>query len=314
MTDLETPSIVHNNVEDDVETTKCCGSCVLEVRASMFELRDPNGGKTIDVIRMFRPDVLWKKLLKFVCSAWGVEILLQNLIEYKSPRAFWPAFLSHWAVAAGVLYLFLSAVCALLPLNHGTQQKKTQVTPFLIKATWLAFSIGAVAEFAATVLFWALDYTPGQNVSYFTFTHHGVVLVLILLDGLVINGIVLRLRQMIGSVVFILSYLVWTIVHALAGIGNPFRNSGVDDDDAIYPVFSWNHKFVNTLIIALGIVFVLVPCLFLLLWTISRTLPTPYLAENNEEADDNDDHETENNLHVDRNTAIDETEDVDEVV
>jgi hypothetical protein len=103
---------------------------------------------------------------------------------------------------------------------------------------------------------------------------HGVVAVLVFLDGLFVNSIPLRLRHWFEFVMPVdLLYIIWSVLHSslVFGIGNP-DNQDEDpetNDDLIYTVLDWGQEPAQTGVMAALIVLVLSPVIYLLLWGVS---------------------------------------------
>jgi hypothetical protein len=96
-----------------------------------------------------------------------------------------------------------------------------------------------------TPLYWFLVHQPGEDISYTDVMAHGGVALLILVDGMVLHRIPLRwCHYYIAVLPFQVSYIIWSIYHALGtDIGNPnnLNNDSEedDDDDAIYRPLNW---------------------------------------------------------------------------
>lgn len=65
-------------------------------------------------------------------------------------------------------------------------------------------------------------------------------------------------------------YLVWNIIHSFSGIGNPNRNEGEDDDDAIYASMKWKNNTGMACAVGAATLFVLIPVVFLICRWVSR--------------------------------------------
>jgi hypothetical protein len=78
----------------------------------------------------------------------------------------------------------------------------------------------------------------------------------------------------------ILKYLIWTGFHAASDIGNPATsdNDPATDDDAIYSSLNWNQRPKGSAILAVILLCVGVPIMFLVLWSISICIPKHYDA------------------------------------
>ena len=98
---------------------------------------------------------------------------------------------------------------------------------------------------------------------------HGGGAALIIIDGFLLNRIPLRMKRLIISEMYGAIFVLWTVIHAFSGIGNPRR----DDDDAIYDVLPWKNDPGKAVMYMVVILFVVNPTIFLLCWAVSRSLP-----------------------------------------
>ena len=107
------------------------------------------------------------------------------------------------------------------------------------------------------------------------------------MDGFVLHRIPIRMKQGIFSWLFIFVYMIWSVIHAFSGIGNPLYYNTDRNDDVIYEVLDWNEKPESTGTTAAVLFLVVIPIVFLIIFGISLILPHNYLEENGN--DDNGD-------------------------
>jgi hypothetical protein len=144
------------------------------------------------------------------------------------------------------------------PLDHATGR---------IKATWVFFVIASHAQMMVTIFYWYSEWSPGDPVEFSNISSHGVVMILTWLDGIVVNRIPIRFMHFWGLVVpYDLSYIMWTVLHALANIGNPNKsdNDPNTNDDAIYGSTSWKTNTGAALVTVFSVILVASPLVFLL--------------------------------------------------
>ena len=132
------------------------------------------------------------------------------------------------------------------------------------------FAIALPAEIMITILYWVLEFDG--EVEYVSFMVHGGGMVLVVIDGFLLSRIPLRIKQFLLFETFTILYLIWNVVHAYSGIGNPY-NGESQDDDAIYGSLAWKNKTKAAAMLSAGIAFVANPVLFLLCWAFARILP-----------------------------------------
>jgi len=237
-----------------------------------FSVQDPLNQRIIDIPASFAPGsacILCCKvvltLLATACLALGVWIAEE--------KAFFFAYLTNLSLILSVLYLWTS-----LYLTY-TAYRVTQpsiAARGTVALSWILFEGGVHAQVVASILWWTfvvgsmreLTMAVWEWHTVYGLASHGGVALLCLVDGLMLNRIPVRLTHWWGvSLPVDLLYLLWTLVHHYADIGNP--TSGDDSvNDAIYTVLNWNDP-VPTGLLAAGILFVIGPLVYLLLWTLS---------------------------------------------
>lgn len=112
------------------------------------------------------------------------------------------------------------------------------------------------------------------TVRYVSVMVHGGAAILIMIDAFILSRIPLRMKQFILSELFAILYILWTVVHAYSGLGNPYVDTDEDKtDDAIYSTLAWKNNTTTAAIVSLGVVFIANPVIFLFCRALSRILP-----------------------------------------
>jgi len=266
-------------------STACCGRIRDDWSLQLFALQEEPGalGRVVDVEASFAAtsslpsrQPKWRILgFKFLLAAWTLSILLNDLLQvYESSeeRKYYLIYLTNWCHLFTVVYSWLSLTISLFPTLLAQQPAATATaTPGLIvRVTWGLYSAVAVIQMAVALLFWLLEYNVGSGCpSYSSLLKHGGFMICILLEGLVLNSIPIRAKHVLFPTTFAILYLTWTVLHALLGIGNPFREDQdpQTDDDTIYGAISWRQRPQLSAQIAAGTLFLVIPVLFLTLWT-----------------------------------------------
>ena len=132
-------------------------------------------------------------------------------------------------------------------------------------------SIIAPAELVITILYWGLLFDGDAN--YQDVMTHGGCMVLVVVDGFFLSRLPLRLKQFWLFEAFAVAYLLWSLIHAYSGVGNPYKDDGTQTDDAIYGPLAWKNETVSSMILTLLLLFVANPIAFLLLRAVSRLAP-----------------------------------------
>ena len=256
-----------------LSASACCCSLSrwrVERNLGWFDLKDWNG-RLLDTQRTFapRPKTL-TVTLKFLSLLGVVLAVAYNIstIGYL-PRPFWMAWYTNWSVVTVMLYQVCSLLCTLL----HKQTNKQNVTLW-VKLTWVTYPLAAVPAMAAAVLYWLFVYDGGEDGAGPTaldVIKHGVLAMLVLLDGLFINYIPVRVKHLWLVVIFNVLYIIWNVIHSFTDIGNPLENDNDPntDDDAIYEVLNWKERPREAFLYTVLSNVVLVPLLALLLWTLS---------------------------------------------
>ncbi|KAL7434347.1 hypothetical protein ACHAXH_002488 [Discostella pseudostelligera] len=237
----------------------------------------------LGVIRTFspRPRPVYITIKLFL-AAWILAILTMSIDRVTYPN-FWLAYLTHWGYVITAMYGVMSPICAMyLALRPPPPESVNTLTccgtggggvaGFLVKTTWALLAIVVPAEVIITILFWALEYEAGESISYVTVMVHGGTMILLFIDGFVLSRIPLRLKQFVFFETFSSLYLLWNIIHAYSGIGNPY--DGVSqDDDAIYSSLDWNTTPTKAIIMSVLVLLVANPIMYGICWLVSRMLP-----------------------------------------
>merc|ERR1740139_1781949 len=131
---------------------------------------------------------------------------------------------------------------------------------------WFLYLWSVPNELIITLLYWTLDYPVKEDKSlqFHGVTNHGIIALLLLIDGNLIARIPLRIKHIAVMQIYSVLYLIWTIIHAFSGLGNGNRKG-----DTLYEVIDWKNKTIATLITSILIVVVVVPIMFMLAWLLT---------------------------------------------
>lgn len=272
--------------EHQTKKLRCCGRLLAEWRLSMFSATDANG-KTIDLEACFQPTRMLARATKAVCLVWAFQVVVLSIIQMQEERSFWLAYLTHWGAIFTVLYLTLSVACLVCPISQDPVN-------LLTKCTWLSFTTAVCLEILITLLYWTLDFEKGAPIRYTSVMQHGVFMLLVMVDGYIVNRIPVRFRQLIGFVVVEATYIIWSGIHAATSIGDPTRSDldPTTDDDAIYGALNWNERPGSTSIAAFGMLLIVTPILFLFVWYVStfgRRYRSDYSEGDEQQCENEDD-------------------------
>lgn len=264
-------SVYHRSSDGTVNTkTGCWQKFRAEFSHGPFELVESNGQKVIDVQRTFAAKPFYFVLfLKLVVTGVSLDVLIRDLFLYETDkRYFYMSYLTHWGLVISEIYILMSLVNTIR--RYPEQPVRGNPPDYFIRITWGLFSLASSSQAVITWLYWQMEYKPDDLLYYFGFMKHGGVLLLVLLEGLIVNRIPVRIHHLRYTISFLILYTIWTLIHGLlTDIGNPN-----EEDDAIYSVLNWKESPQQTTFIAVLAIFVLTPLLFfgiyLLSWPFRR--------------------------------------------
>jgi len=251
----------------------CYPRFVSEFQFTMFGLEEKPNGK-LDLQDTFHID-------KGLCSSEGIFkliLLVANLAMWVQGWVayplFFPAFLTSWGNFFAILYqsgslLLTTKPCSLFNSNAANDNDNEISVTRLVKFTWVCFPLSSVIGCLSTALYWT--YRPMMNLGSNSIvlsdvTAHGGVLIILLLQGLLLDRVPIRLKHSAFIGIFFVLYKAWLVIQNNVIEYNPFDD---DDDDALYDAFGWKKDVgtavSNTLITA----FLIVPFFIILLWGLS---------------------------------------------
>jgi len=258
---FKTSEGVETMLYDEAPPT-CCSRFCGEWRLKFFELSETDEAM-IDVHRSFAAPPLWRTFfIKAAITGWAISILVFDLLDdIWNPITYYFIYLSHWSLAIAILYLLVSLTNTVIGVP---EQRPYEDTPgFMIKFAWGLYPTAAVSQMTTTILFWVLLFDP--PVTYKMVMKHGVIMLLVLLEGRFVNLIPVRQKHLLFPMLFATLFVIWTIIHDVLGLGNPY----VADSDAIYEALNWNEQVTESLITSVVLVFAVTPLLFLNVWILS---------------------------------------------
>jgi len=250
--------------------------------------------RTIDVSRSFCSATRLDCICKLSFCAFTIGTLLYGWIRdshYHSPHEYLYK-MTRWGVVVSTIYFLLSIINTFLAAYYSRSNKNNNVQPssrlreeeandttshttsnssvicLRIRLTWIMFTIAAHVEILVTLLYWVLVYQPGvTTVRYTTISNHGIICVLVWMDGLVLNRIPIRMKHWYSMALpFELVFVLWSILHAKV-----FPN-----DEALYNVLDWNESWETALMYSVISVLPLGFILYCLLWVASNYNPFHY--------------------------------------
>lgn len=237
-----------------------------------FRPIEPVNQRELNIPVSFAPYTCTAVLTKCVFSGIATGTFVYAFFSTDHPE-FIMAFYTMWANLCCVLYLGMSTLNTMF-YGEETTTREAVVVPLRIRITWVLFELAvhlstmASAGYYAFIVDWDNFF---QRFAYLDVAVHGGVLVLVVLDGFVINRIPFRFQHYFGIILPVeILYCVWYSIHSITDIGNPMTG---DPDGGIYgPGLDWSTDWERALIAAAFRVFVIGPIGFLGLWSVGNGL------------------------------------------
>ena len=264
-----------------------CHHFVNELTLPMFSLIDSNG-KMINLQKTFasasntdgeesnRNEMISKAGLKLAFILKTAYFLYDSIEQFPDFKGKWLLFLTSWGHILSLLYFITSFLAAV-----DIIQIQKQIS-FFPKFLWVLFIITINIQVSISVLFWTFVYVPSEDKYDYTFYSvifsHGILCLMVALDGLGVNRIPLRLKQIIWVYFIPIVYIILTIVYGLKYAKYPSDDATVIDDDGMYDLLNWKEEPLQTSLIMTGFLFALVPFQFLCLWSVSLIIPRRYIV------------------------------------
>lgn len=284
---------VESKNSNNSERMGYCARLWAEFKHPWFVVQEVFDNKVIDLQRSFAPEPKrWVASFKLILCVWVYQVLFMDLMNESYDGGnikYYLIYLTHWAFLASLIYFPCSLILSLCgnvkqPNEVSSNDARAlgasnlevlQQPSFMVRLTWGLFSTTATLQVVVTLLFWLLEYSfdDGESPTYTSMMKHGGIMVLVFIEGLVVNKIPVRAKHLFIAQAVSVAYSVWTILHSKLGIGNVFSNGGDEDeenDDVIYGVVNWRDYPKETSILMTMVVLVVVPVLFLMLWAVSQ--------------------------------------------
>lgn len=192
-------------------------------------------------------DVIFWRLVLFAAS---VLIVTWSIIEHlhgvnddntkvpikNTDIKYWFIYLTHWSLMVEVLYFFfalitlLAAVCAQEPERKRMENYK----PWYMSVTFGLQSTALTFSFLTALMFWTLEYVPGDRVAPLVMATHGGNFVLMLLD-FILGQQPMFFMKIWWPIMFAVSYYVFSYFY--------FKNGGVTETGSsnIYQAVDWQN-------------------------------------------------------------------------
>merc|ERR1712232_1166195 len=207
-------------------------------------------------------------IARVILLGWTIGNIIDSIVSDKE-KWIWIGYLTHWSAIFALVYQVLILLCSVKP-ELIPQPAPEEQPNFLLRFVWVMYSVATTLELAIILLYWVLVYEGGPPL-YKNFSMHGIIAVLLVIDGVLVSKIPVRLRHLLYVMLTTVIYSIWAIIHSLTDIGIVSGENNVGDP--LYNSLDWQGSPVAALIVNLFAVLVLVPVMFMLLWLMSLYSP-----------------------------------------
>jgi len=240
-----------------------------------FSLDELNG-TVLDVKNTFAPGPkLWCVLVlgRLLLVAAAIFAMVYSIVNYPAEnRPYWMGFLTHWTVVVTIAYLAIILAVTLSP-KALAQPANGKPPTVLVRLAWAFYSLALPMNVLVVLLYWTLDYTPGQTINFSTISLHGATCFLVLIDGNLLSRIPIRMKHIALVEAVAVLLVIWTVLNDLVGIGDgKWDGEDADQnnaDDKLYSVLNWSDDPGKAAVISVIVIFVVNPIIFVLCWMLS---------------------------------------------
>ena len=264
--DMDECKLEKNDINSETYPLNCSGYFALDWRSSFFSIEQP-GGNILDIRRTFAPQPKSRILfLRFCFLIFSVAALI---IDFKTSQNLWIwiGYLTSWGILFAISYQASIFICTLKPDIFLHQPENKISLSILLRFTWVIFQLATITCVLVTILYWSLLYYPGQVITFSNIANHGVITLLLILDGLIIARIPFRWRHFLVIQAVAIIYLIWTVLHSVLDIG--LVRGENNEGRPLYPFLNFEENPYRASFVAILITFFLTPVIHLLLWTSS---------------------------------------------
>ena len=223
-------------------------------------------GTTIDAIQSFAPDPISRtRILRMIMICIDIGSFAWDYAQ-ADEASYNLIYLTHWTAYISIFYITCSLLCIWMPDKILVEVDDKRSVSVLAKVTWELAALCLPINAVVVLMYWVLVY-DGGTVTYFNLWMHLFSFLIVVLDTLVIGRVPIRAKQFRSPILFAVTYLCWTLIHAATSIGN-----GMDDDesdDAIYESLSWNNRPGQASFYAVLIICIVLPFFFIVFHRVS---------------------------------------------
>lgn len=187
-------------------------------------------------------------------------------------KGYWFIYLTNWSLTVETAYICFAAATAFVAHRRLGQDPLKSAgpvpLPWFVRATWLLSHIAMPASLLVTTLFYTLE-TPVWKITRIpeyssTFAH--LFNFFILVFDLMLGNNPFYLKYTVSFMLYVILYLLWSLIHHKAKIGTYSGCAGVPSEDCpIYAALDWA-KGKSTIILVFIVVCCVAPICQLPVW------------------------------------------------
>jgi len=243
----------------------CCRRFAAEINPFQpwFTVDDRGTGREIDIPESFAPPTCRAFLWKSLATGFTIGTLAYGLVDSGSNVEFYFAYLSNWALLFSCFYLVFSLYNT---VNASRMPQPKGKAGCLVRTTWVLYELAMHTELVVSILYWVLQYEPGDTrLTFLSIVPHSVIAAILFIDGNIINRIPVRWMHWYGFVLPVeILYCVWTLIHdLLTDVGEKnYEKTGSS-------AFGWQEDWERSLIISVVVLFGIGPAVYIIMWMVS---------------------------------------------
>mmetsp|Transcript_9243 Transcript_9243/g.14215 ORF Transcript_9243/g.14215 Transcript_9243/m.14215 type:complete len:328 (+) Transcript_9243:51-1034(+) len=280
---------IEKNYWDEQNEASCGSRCCTEFCLHPYTILEANG-RIIDVQKSFAFQP-WYLIVILKIMAFGIttDCLVRDVLFYNGKELyFYMAYSENWCLALSLFYFIVSTFTSFwsLPKQPVPGEEGVQ---FHVGLAWFLYPIAVIASGVNAFVYWFFiygneEYGALSEFDYFAIVKNGGILLLLLVEGQVLNRIPIRWSHLIWSELVLCAYIGWTFIHDMfTEIGNPeiVSDSSTNSHEPIYGFLNWSAsdnslQIVVQCIIALtGVAPAVFVVLYCISWPCRRYLPAP---------------------------------------
>jgi len=280
---------------------------------SWYGIEEPNGD-SINVEQSFsRRDYKIPLLVtRLFILSWSASAFTSHLLRYPRENiGIFFGYYNHWVWMTALLYQFFVLCLTIFQrCNFAKQPPEGDAPYYFIRLIWTLYELSVTNAFLLILLFYIPELTRDRyhdDNSYLNVFLHTILCGLLLVDGAILARIPVKLKHFVFVFLYLVCFMIWSVVHDLTGIGNGSWTSSIEenedivgrhlrslqqnstvmdmmnmtntnttmisnennDDDALYPFMSWKDKPGTTTLFYFLTLFIVSPLCYVVIWLTS---------------------------------------------